>query len=244
MITKLDLGNGRFLVPVKVLSKDMTQEESDYVRNTLIPGLTAQYPQCFIDTVKLGWKVFSAVIVEGDRDLYDFYVSEMDAEQKREVQEKRCIIPDGKGSTRRCPLRLPNPNFDSNRKEDKVTNPKTVKNSCENCPYDTFDKPNYSNLSIEGLTRQNDDGEEIPFEIGVPMESEASRYLKMCKAVLSLISTKYPKRLDEFVLRLDGANRKEVAKELKKNQSSVYKLGRHLEDDLNALLDTLIDFNR
>lgn len=239
MVTKLDLGNGRYLVPVKVLSMDMAQEEAEYVHNTLMPGLQANYPRCFIDTVKLGWKIFSAVVVEGDRKLYDAFVPDMDAEQKREAQDKRCIISDGKGKTKRCPSRLPNPNFDPTRKEDEKTNPKTVKKSCEGCPFDTFDKPNYSTQSIEGLSWQNDDGEEVPFEIGAPMDCEANRYIKARDEILALIATKYPEKLDEFTLLLDGDNRKQVAEMLNKNKSSVYKHGKGLMKDLLDLLDTL-----
>ena len=246
MVTKLDLENGRYLVPIKVLSVDMTQEESEYVHNTLMPGLRANYPRCFIDTVKLGWKIFSAVVVEGDRNLYNAFVPDLDAEQKSELQDKRCIIPDGKGKTKRCPLRLPNPNFDPNRKEDEKTNPKTIKNSCEGCPFDTFDKPNYSMQSLEGLAWQNDDGEELPFEIGVSMDYEANRYIKARDEILALVAAKYPEKLDEFTLLLDGDNRKQVAETLNKNKSSVYKLGKGLKKDLLDLLDTLwyIDINR
>ena len=247
MVKKFKVNNGKYLVPFALPGDEagrMTAEEAKYA-NVFIDGMKQQYSRCFVDTVKLGRKTFKAVIVEGDKALFDFATADLSAEMKRDDYDKRCIVPDKKEGTKRCPLRLPNPNFDPNSKEDEKNNPKTIKNSCEGCSFDTFDRLNYSMQSLEGLAWQNDDGEEAPFEIGAPMDYEANRYIKARDEILAFIAAKYPEKLDEFTLLLDGDNRKQVAEMLNKNKSSVYKLGKGLKKDLLDLLDSLwyIDIN-
>ena len=149
MVTKFKLDNGNYLIPIELPGKDgkRTAEEEEAAK-ALIEGAKQEHPEAFVTAVKWGWRVFKAIVIEGNRELYETIVHEEDVVQKRKIRDDRCIISDGNGRTIRCPLRLPNPEYDPNKPTGEG-NRKTIKNSCDGCPYNTFDRPDFTNQSLE-----------------------------------------------------------------------------------------------
>lgn len=246
MITKYKLDNGNYLVPFALPGDGngrMTEEEAMYAK-VFIEGMKQQYPNCKVATVKWGWKTFKAVVVEGDKALFDFATADLDAAQKHEAFDRRCVIPDKEEGIKRCPLRIPNPKFNPKLKVSK-SNPKTLKNSCEGCRYNTFDKESYATRYFDDMAYIDENGYEQPYEIEVPMLSDVERYNRACREVLNFIGEKYPDRLEEFTLLLDENNRKQVAEKLGKDVGNAYYMRKGLKEDLNDFLDTIwcIDIN-
>ena len=247
MITKFKLPNGNYLVPFALPGDEtgkMTEEEAKYAK-VFIDGMKRQYPNCRVDIVKWGWKAFKAVVVEGDKALFDFATADLDAAQKREAYERRCIIPDKEEGIKRCPSRVPNPNFNPKIKASK-TNPKTLRKSCEGCHYNTFDRESYATRYLEDMALIDENGCEYPYEVEVPMMSEDDRYDIARKDILAFISEKFPDKLEEFTLFLDGYNRKQTAEKLGKDVGNAYYMHKKFKEALYEFLETLwcIDLNR
>lgn len=247
MVTKFKLDNGNYLIPIELPGKSgkRTPEEEDAAK-ALIEGAKQEHPEAFVTAVKWGWRMFKAIVIEGNRELYETIVHEEDVVQKRKIRDDRCIISDGNGRTIRCPLRLPNPEYDPNKPTGEG-NRKTIKNSCDGCPYNTFDRPDFTNQSLESMVVNSEEHEEnIPARLKTEMQSDAERYDSACKEILDFIAEKYLDKLPDFTLRLSELSRSEIAKTLGKNTSSLYKMSKGLKQDLFNLLDSLwyLDINR
>lgn len=247
MVTKFKLENGNYLIPIELPGGNgkRTPEEEDAAK-ALIEGAKQEHPEAFVTAVKWGWRVFKAVVIEGSRELYEAIMHEEDVVQKRKIRDERCIISDGNGHTIRCPLRLPNPEYTPD-KPVGAGNRKTIKNSCDDCPYNTFDRPDFTNQSLEFMTcSSEDDDDDIPDKLKTEMQSDAERYISARKEILDFIAEKYPEKLQNFTLRFAELSRSEIAKILGKNTSSLYKMSKGLAQDiLNRLNSTwYLDINR
>lgn len=240
MVSKFKIGDDKYLIPLELPGENgkRTPEEAE-AAEALIAGVKQEYPSAYVSTVKWGWRIFKAVVIEGDRELYKTLIHEEDVMQKRKILEDRCIISDEAGKAMPCPPRLSNPDYDPSKPNDK-DNPKTLKNSCEGCPYNTFDRPDFTNQSLEAMAEQaEDDDEDLPDRLKTTMQSESDRYLAARNEVLAFIAKEYPDRLLEFSMLLSEVKRSEVAKHLGKNTSSLYKISKKLKRDLWDLLDSL-----
>lgn len=240
MVTKFKLNNGNYLIPLELPGENgkRTPEEAEAAK-AIIDDARLNHPDAFIAPVKWGWRVFKAVVIEGDRELYETILHEEDVVQKRKRSDERCIISDGDGHAVRCPSQLPNPEYDPTKPQGKG-NRKTIMNTCDGCPYNNFDRPDLTTQSLDGmLATDEDDNEELPDALKVGMQREADRYLAARKEVLDMIAKKYPDKLPEFILRLAEWNPNEIAGKLGKNTSGLYKLGKGITHDLLELLDSL-----
>ena len=240
LLTKFKIDDDRYLVPIEIPGQNgkRTPEETEAAK-TLIDGIKQEYPGAFIAPVKWGWRVFMAIVIEGDRDLYRTIMHEEDVVQKRKRSDERCIISDGNGHAVRCPSQLPNLEYNPNKPQGKG-NRKTIMNNCNGCPYNNFDRPDFTTQSLNDIVEMRDgDEEEIPDALKMGMQREADRYLAARKEVLDMIAKKYPDKLPEFTLRLAEWNRNEIAERLDKNPSGLYKLGKGITNDLWNLLDSL-----
>ena len=80
-----------------------------------------------------GLEVFVDTPTEIQRDRYHELMKDELAAQDAAKQDGRCWIPDGRGGTKRCPMRVPNPNYSP----DGDTR-KTLPVSCEGCRYEQY----------------------------------------------------------------------------------------------------------
>ena len=83
------------------------------------------------------------------RRYLDLIKDEMDA-QERAKEDGRCCISDGRGGIKRCPLRVPNPEFTPENSQ-----PKTVAVRCEGCVYEAF-KQEHTFVTLSTLEQEND----------------------------------------------------------------------------------------
>ena len=240
MITKFEKENGNYNIPIELpgnYGKKTPEEIAD--TKAIIESVKQEYPDAVISTVKWGWRIFRAIVIEGDRDLYETIMHEEDVVQKRKSRDERCIISDGSGHAVRCPSQLANPEYDHGKPQGKG-NRKTIMNTCDGCPYNTFDRPDFSTQSLEDmLATDEDDENDFPDALKAGIQRESDRYLAASKEVLDLIARKYPDKLPEFPLRLAEVKGSEIAKILGKNTSSLYKIGKGITNDLLELLDSL-----
>lgn len=246
LIRTFNLGNGRYRIPIELaVAKNGKLTEEEILANKINITRAEQYDKdSFIANVKYGWRIFKAIIIHGDETLFKLLIKEEDHIQKKYTSEGRCIVPNGRGGIKRCPLRLPNPYYNPKQPPAK-NNPKTIKNSCDGCPFNTFDKPSFRNLNLEGMTTVDAYGNLSKYEIETSIEPDSDKFLAAREEILKFIATKYPEKLQIFTLLLDGLNRNEVAEELGINTSTLYKMGKSLEKDLLQLLEKLwyLDIN-
>ena len=84
---------------------------------------------------RLGNEVYIDTPPEKQREIYHAYISSFLREQDIEKRDGRCMIPDGKGGLKRCPLRMKNPDYAPGNGE-----PKERMVKCEGCVYNEFRK--------------------------------------------------------------------------------------------------------
>ena len=80
-----------------------------------------------------GVEVFVDTPSEVQRQRYLEYIKDELAEQDAKRQDGRCQIPDGRGGVKRCPCRVPNPEYVPGGNQ-----PKTLPVKCQGCKYEEF----------------------------------------------------------------------------------------------------------
>ncbi len=217
-------------MPGQAQDGDAVDSREELIRHARSKGYVIRH-------VKFGFRRILAVEVPVEEEVYRLiYRDEMKA-QRETMKDGRCRIPDGRDGLMRCPMYTPNPDYDE-AKNPGV--PKNLRNDCVNCPYYSFDTPNYRRAVFSDLAQTDEDGNETPFEIGTGMMPEADRYERAVKDVLDFVAGQYPEKLEEFRLRLDEWNRNEIAKKTGRNTSTIYKQAKGLREDLLNLLESLV----
>ncbi len=182
-----------------------------------------------IGWARLGFRYFEAIFVPCKIKAYDangneiyldtpsedqhrFYLElikdEMNAQEALK-QDGRCNIPDGSGGIKRCPLRVPNPNYVPGSNETK-----TIPVKCEGCIYEQF-RQEHSTVTFSCLEHKNDDGSTENFEAPSPAYSyEGERYERMRTAFIDFVKERYPNLVDLAELLTLEFSRSEAAREL------------------------------
>ncbi len=189
--------------------------ETDYyfpleVENDMIKEY-ASFHGLEIGWAKLGFRVFEAVFVpckdtsrdangneifldtpsEIQRSRYLEYIKDEMRRQDSIKQDGRCNIPDGRGGIKRCPVRVPNPNYIPGGNEKK-----TVPVLCDGCKYEQY-RQAHTVISLSALDYENEEGELVSYEVPSPSYSfEGEKYEDLCDEFLDFISKHNPKLLD------------------------------------------------
>lgn len=164
-----------------------------------------------------------ALKFEVDKQTYLDYKREEWKQEDRFKQENRCIITGKDGKSKRCPSRIPNPEY-----EGLPGQPKTLAVDCEQCPYGynhSF-RPNKGIVFFSSLELEDNDGNTDPFEPVSPTSIPTDyAYFKLLSGLIEYVKEKYPKYSDYTdLLALLGQDFsiKEASDILQKPQKTLY----------------------
>ena len=178
---------------------------------------------------RLGFRSFQAVFVPCKDQVADFHgrttfldtpsdvqrqrylslIKEELSAQEAKKQDGRCNIPDGRGGLKRCPCRVPNPDYEPG--EDK---PKTVPVKCEGCVFEQF-RQEHTTITLSCLDHEDEDGEMESYEVPSPRSYYAAdRYEELREQFLAFVKERKPKLLPLAELLTDELTKSEASREL------------------------------
>ena len=182
-----------------------------------------------------GMEVFVDTPSEVQRRRYLEYARDELAEQDAKRQDGRCNIPDAYGGLKRCPCRVPNPDYVAGGKQ-----PKTLPVHCEGCVYEPF-KQAHTTVVLSALDSVNEDGEMQTFEIPAPKDLlTADRFLELRDEFLTFVQERNPKLVPLAELLTLEFTKSEAARELGDAWSTVTSRSEKLKDLVTAFLETVI----
>jgi len=209
-----------------------------------------------IARTRLGFRTFDAVmvpckdfiIVDG-KEVYiptpeekqhkrylDLIADEMNAQEKMK-EDGRCSIPDGHGSVKRCPLRIPNPNYTPDNGE-----PKTLPVKCEGCPYEDF-RQAHTTIEMSCLDHEDDNGETEPYEPATPENYySGEQYIRLVEQFIEFVATRDPQLAELAKLKTAGYSRLESAEILGLARSTAGDHVQKLKKLATEFLDNAIIF--
>ena len=211
-----------------------------------------------IEQVRLGFRCFEAILIPCKNTVLDengktVYVDTPSGVQhsrflelirdemkwQDEVkQDGRCSIPDGNGGVKRCPCRVPNPDFVPGRDEGKK--PKTLPVKCEGCVYEQF-RQAHTTVTFSCLDHEDESGEVESYEAPAPSNYyEGERYERMREAFLEYVQEHNDKLTDLAELLTLDYNRSEAARELGMATSTAASRRELLKDLCRQFLDSTI----
>ena len=211
-----------------------------------------------IGHVRLGFRCFEAILIPCKNTTIDaegntVYLDTPGEVQRRRFlelirdemkwqdevkQDGRCPIPDGNGGVKRCPCRVPNPDFVSGRDEGKK--PKTLPVKCEGCVYEQF-RQAHTTVTFTCLDHENEDGEMESYEAPAPANYyEGERYERMREAFLEYVKEHNDKLTDLAELLTLEYNRSEAARALDMPASTAASRRELLKELCRQFLDSTI----
>lgn len=170
----------------------------------------------------------------------DWYQDYMRDQWKREAawkMEQRCIICGENGKSKRCPLRVKNPDYTGKEGEKK-----TIAVSCENCPFDRQFRPVKGTVFFSSLELRDKDGNVDPYEPESGRYSAADDYLKLLHDFIEYVRTKYPKyaHYTELIEILgEEVEMKEAAARMKRSDKTLYGCLKRLRPIFDEFKDTV-----
>lgn len=207
---------------------------------------------------RLGFRVFEAMMIpckkrkkNPDGTLSDEFLPTSSEEQHRIYlelikdemnsqedikQDGRCQIPDGHGGVKRCPRRIPNPDYkpDGNM-------PKTLAVKCEGCKYEPY-KNEKSTVNFSTLSGGEDEDEEkVPYEPESPRAyNSGSQFEKLREEYLAFVMERDPKLYELADLLTLEYSKSEAGRELDTASSTVTSRMKKLKKLTEEFLDTVI----
>ena len=182
-----------------------------------------------------GVEVFVDTPADVQRKRYLEYIRDELAEQDARKQDGRCQIPDGRGGVKRCPCRVPNPDYVPGGDQ-----PKTLPVKCEGCVYEPF-KQAHTTVVLSALDSVNEAGEMQTFEIPAPKDLlAADRFLALREEFIAFVQERNPKLVPLAELLTLEFTKSEAARELGDAWSTVTSRTDKLKDLVTAFLDTVV----
>lgn len=182
-----------------------------------------------------GVEIFIDTPVDIQRKRYLEYIKDELAEQDSRKQDGRCQIPDGRGGVKRCPCRVPNPDYSPGGNQ-----PKTLPVRCEGCVYEPF-KQAHTTVVLSALDSVNEDGEMQTFEIPAPKDLlAADRFLALRDEFLAFVQDRNPKLVPLAELLTLEFTKSEAARELGDAWSTVTSRTDKLKELVTEFLDTIV----
>lgn len=198
--------------------------------------ITAVMVPCKDTAVIHGQEVFVDTPSEVQRQRYLDLIKDELAAQDAARQNGRCQIPNGRGGVKRCPCRMPNPDYIPGG--DK---PKTIAVKCGGCVYEQFHQA-HTTITLSCLDREDEGGEMERYEIPAPRSNfAADRYEEIRKQFLDLVRERNAKLLPLAELLTDEFTKSEASRELGLATSTVGSKTDKLKGLVTEFLDNLID---
>ena len=152
-------------------------------------------------------------------------------------QDGRCQIPDGNGGVKRCPCRIPNPNY-----VEGGDAPKTIPVKCEGCMYDSF-RQAHTTVPFSTLEYEDEDGETESYEAMTPSNYyEADHYERICDDFLDYVQEHNASLTGLADLLIREYSRSEAARKLGIAVSTAGSRKEQLKELCRNFLDSTISF--
>ena len=182
-----------------------------------------------------GMEVFVDTPSEEQRRRYLAYVRDELAEQDAKRQDGRCNIPDAYGGLKRCPCRVPNPDYVPGGKQ-----PKTLPVRCEGCVYEQF-RQAHTTIVVSALDHEDENGEFESYEIPAPKDMlTADRFLELRDEFLAFVQERNPKLVPLAELLTLEFSKSEAARELGDAWGTVTSRTDKLKALVTEFLDTVV----
>ena len=150
-------------------------------------------------------------------------------------QDGRCVIPDGRGGTKRCPVRVPNPAYIPGGDEDK-----TIPVHCEGCIFEPF-RQAHTFVAFSSLDHESDGGGLETYEVKTPKSYYAAdRYLELREEFVAFVKSRNPKLASLAEKLVDELTQSEASRELGLATSTVGSRTKKLKELALEFLDSII----
>lgn len=181
-----------------------------------------------------GVEVYTDTPTDVQRRKYLELIKDELAAQDAAKQDGRCQIPDGRGGLKRCPCRMPNPDYTPGGHQ-----PKTLPVKCEGCRYEEF-RQDHTTVVLSALDHEDDSGEMQTYEIPTTKDmSAADRFLELREAFIAFVQERNPKLAPLAELLTLEYTKSESGRELGDASSTVTSRVEKLKDLLTAFLETI-----
>lgn len=206
---------------------------ADYKRSFMYRDLNVE-----IASMRVEGKMVPAFKFEvTDSDKYQEYMREQWKEEDAWKQGQRCTICGENGKSKRCPLRIKNPDYTGKEGEKK-----TVAVSCENCPFNRQFRPVRGTVFFSSLELSDKDGNVDPYEPESGRYSAADDYLKLLHDFIGYVREKHPKyaHYTELIEILgDEVKMKEAAATMEKSGKTLYGWVKRLRPIFDEFKDSV-----
>lgn len=206
-----------------------------------------------IARTRLGSRVFEAVMVpcretamihgrevyvdtpsDVQRRRYNELIRDELAAQAAGKEDGRCRIPNGRGGLKRCPSRVPNPDYVPGGDQ-----PKTLPVRCEGCRYEEF-RRSRATVPFSALDYEDEEGTIIPFEPSAANDlREAERYQELGEEFIAFVRERNPKLAPLAELLTMEYTKSEAGRELGDASSTVTSRVDKLKELLKTFLETI-----
>lgn len=176
-----------------------------------------------------------------ESELYHEYKRDEWQQEDQYKQENRCIICGTNGKSRRCPTRVPNPEYTGAPGQTK-----TLAVNCEQCPYgyNRLFKPVKGRIVFSTLDVSDSEDNTDAYEPETPDSyNDSDNYTKLLTGLIDYITAhhpKYAKYIELLSLLGNEIDVKEAAEMLDMPKSSIYsflKNARSIYDEYRSTVD-------
>ena len=182
-----------------------------------------------------GVEIFVDTPADVQHKRYLEYIKDELAEQDARKQDGRCQIPDGRGGVKRCPCRVPNPDYVPGGDQ-----PKTLPVKCEGCRYEEF-RQAHTTIVVSALDHENENGEFESYEIPAVKDlTTADRYLELREQYVAFVEERNPKLAPLAELLTLEFTKSEAGRELGNASSTVTSRVEKLKAFLNEFLNGIV----
>ena len=180
-----------------------------------------------------------AIKIAMDKASYDHFKRQQWNEEYDFKMKSRCIVCGSNGKSKICPLRRKNPDYTETNGQ-----PKTLANSCEDCPYGRQFKAFHNTVSVSTLTSQTDLEEGVEYEIPTPENYRfGDDYLKLLYGFIDYLKENYPQytgQSDMVYLLGQECSVPDAAKILMKHEQTLYSWRKQIRPIFDEYMSTVI----
>jgi len=222
-------GEREWFFPMRYPDFQDEEEKKAFQMQISLQGFEVTWTRCGNQTYKAvmipckrtakdanGTVVYVDTSEEEQHRIYLQLISDELREQDAQKQDGRCMIPDGHGGIKRCPCRVPNPNYKPGSNELK-----TLPVRCEKCDFKNL-KQAHTVIQMSALDQEGEDGEFITYEPVSPAScDQGSFYLNLRERFLDYVAEHDPKLVELAELLTLEYSKSEASRELGKATSTV-----------------------
>ncbi len=172
-----------------------------------------------------------------DSDWYQDYMRDQWRQENAWKQSQHCIVCGENGKSKRCPIRVKNPDYTGKKGEKK-----TIAVDCTMCPFDKQFRPVKGTVLFSSLELRDSDGNVDPYEPESGRYSTADDYMKMLRDFIQYIKDKYPKyaHYTELIEILgEEVEMKEAAARMQRSDKTLYGWLKRLRPIFDEFKDTV-----